>query len=131
MGIGLLLRIGLTPCLLRQHCTCVDDCSSSNCLCGQLSIRCWYDKVRVLAPSKPPVPLFLPHEKRAGQSRGWGEGARGRWACASCMQIKGLMGFLLSELHMCGLPSLSSLSGGLGSVVDFSGGSLAVEVGTR
>lgn len=30
-----------------QHCTCVDDCSSSNCLCGQLSIRCWYDKVRV------------------------------------------------------------------------------------
>ncbi|PNJ03426.1 EHMT2 isoform 6 [Pongo abelii] len=27
-----------------QHCTCVDDCSSSNCLCGQLSIRCWYDK---------------------------------------------------------------------------------------
>ncbi|XP_069775679.1 histone-lysine N-methyltransferase EHMT2-like isoform X3 [Narcine bancroftii] len=27
-----------------QHCTCLDDCSSSNCLCGQLSIRCWYDK---------------------------------------------------------------------------------------
>ncbi|XP_060771448.1 LOW QUALITY PROTEIN: histone-lysine N-methyltransferase EHMT2 [Neoarius graeffei] len=27
-----------------QHCTCTDDCSSSNCLCGQLSIRCWYDK---------------------------------------------------------------------------------------
>ncbi|XP_059571218.1 histone-lysine N-methyltransferase EHMT2 [Alligator mississippiensis] len=27
-----------------QHCTCQDDCSSSNCLCGQLSIRCWYDK---------------------------------------------------------------------------------------
>uniref|UniRef100_A0A6I8NUT1 [histone H3]-lysine(9) N-methyltransferase n=1 Tax=Ornithorhynchus anatinus TaxID=9258 RepID=A0A6I8NUT1_ORNAN len=27
-----------------QHCTCGDDCSSSNCLCGQLSIRCWYDK---------------------------------------------------------------------------------------
>ncbi|CAL8365733.1 unnamed protein product [Arctogadus glacialis] len=27
-----------------QHCSCVDDCSSSNCLCGQLSIRCWYDK---------------------------------------------------------------------------------------
>ncbi|XP_026156563.1 histone-lysine N-methyltransferase EHMT2 isoform X2 [Mastacembelus armatus] len=27
-----------------QHCSCIDDCSSSNCLCGQLSIRCWYDK---------------------------------------------------------------------------------------
>ncbi|KAM3858182.1 histone-lysine N-methyltransferase EHMT2 [Diretmus argenteus] len=27
-----------------QHCGCADDCSSSNCLCGQLSIRCWYDK---------------------------------------------------------------------------------------
>ncbi|KAM6899978.1 histone-lysine N-methyltransferase EHMT2 [Xenentodon cancila] len=27
-----------------QHCSCMDDCSSSNCLCGQLSIRCWYDK---------------------------------------------------------------------------------------
>ncbi|XP_039624673.1 histone-lysine N-methyltransferase EHMT2 isoform X2 [Polypterus senegalus] len=31
-----------------QHCNCVDDCSSSNCLCGQLSIRCWYDKDRRL-----------------------------------------------------------------------------------
>ncbi|KAK2834032.1 hypothetical protein Q7C36_014733 [Tachysurus vachellii] len=27
-----------------QHCNCTDDCSSSNCLCGQLSIRCWYNK---------------------------------------------------------------------------------------
>lgn len=36
-----------SPLFLRwQHCTCQDDCSSSNCLCGQLSIRCWYDKVR-------------------------------------------------------------------------------------
>ncbi|XP_064407988.1 histone-lysine N-methyltransferase EHMT2 isoform X2 [Latimeria chalumnae] len=31
-----------------QHCSCLDDCSSSNCLCGQLSIRCWYDKDRRL-----------------------------------------------------------------------------------
>uniref|UniRef100_A0A8C9W5F2 Euchromatic histone-lysine N-methyltransferase 2 n=1 Tax=Scleropages formosus TaxID=113540 RepID=A0A8C9W5F2_SCLFO len=31
-----------------QHCSCTDDCSSSNCLCGQLSIRCWYDKDRRL-----------------------------------------------------------------------------------
>lgn len=60
LGTRLLLRVELIPCLLPQHCTCVDDCSSSNCLCGQLSIRCWYDKVRVLGlvpdagPSLPP-----------------------------------------------------------------------------
>ncbi|XP_039521744.1 histone-lysine N-methyltransferase EHMT2 isoform X2 [Pimephales promelas] len=30
--------------LNTTHCSCTDDCSSSNCLCGQLSIRCWYDK---------------------------------------------------------------------------------------
>ncbi|XP_060763381.1 histone-lysine N-methyltransferase EHMT1a isoform X2 [Neoarius graeffei] len=27
-----------------QHCTCKDDCSSNSCICGQLSIRCWYDR---------------------------------------------------------------------------------------
>ncbi|XP_067087415.1 histone-lysine N-methyltransferase EHMT1a [Osmerus mordax] len=27
-----------------QHCLCTDDCSSNNCMCGQLSLRCWYDK---------------------------------------------------------------------------------------
>ncbi|XP_047236373.1 histone-lysine N-methyltransferase EHMT1a isoform X2 [Girardinichthys multiradiatus] len=26
-----------------QHCSCTDDCSSSSCRCGQLSLRCWYD----------------------------------------------------------------------------------------
>uniref|UniRef100_A0A8C9YCS5 Euchromatic histone-lysine N-methyltransferase 1a n=1 Tax=Sander lucioperca TaxID=283035 RepID=A0A8C9YCS5_SANLU len=26
-----------------QHCSCTDDCSSSTCMCGQLSLRCWYD----------------------------------------------------------------------------------------
>ncbi|XP_034027154.1 histone-lysine N-methyltransferase EHMT1-like [Thalassophryne amazonica] len=26
-----------------QHCSCTDDCSSSTCICGQLSQRCWYD----------------------------------------------------------------------------------------
>ncbi|KAJ0019648.1 hypothetical protein NQD34_007217 [Periophthalmus magnuspinnatus] len=26
-----------------QHCTCTDDCSSVSCMCGQLSLRCWYD----------------------------------------------------------------------------------------
>ncbi|XP_043078112.1 histone-lysine N-methyltransferase EHMT1-like [Puntigrus tetrazona] len=34
-----------------QHCSCTDDCSSSNCLCGQLSIRCWYDKVKYCSVS--------------------------------------------------------------------------------
>lgn len=37
----------LTPRRLSpQYCVCIDDCSSSNCMCGQLSMRCWYDKVR-------------------------------------------------------------------------------------
>ncbi|XP_016130714.1 histone-lysine N-methyltransferase EHMT1-like [Sinocyclocheilus grahami] len=27
-----------------QHCNCKDDCASSSCICGQLSMRCWYDK---------------------------------------------------------------------------------------
>ncbi|XP_068167208.1 histone-lysine N-methyltransferase EHMT1a isoform X2 [Antennarius striatus] len=26
-----------------QHCSCTDDCSSSTCACGHLSLRCWYD----------------------------------------------------------------------------------------
>uniref|UniRef100_S4RW98 Euchromatic histone-lysine N-methyltransferase 1b n=1 Tax=Petromyzon marinus TaxID=7757 RepID=S4RW98_PETMA len=42
-----------------QHCSCADDCSSSNCLCGQLSIRCWYDKDGRLLPEfnkiEPPL----------------------------------------------------------------------------
>ncbi|XP_023265917.1 histone-lysine N-methyltransferase EHMT2-like [Seriola lalandi dorsalis] len=47
-----------------QHCSCTDDCSSSNCLCGQLSIRCWYDKVNrniviKATSSKPKVPSEL------------------------------------------------------------------------
>uniref|UniRef100_A0A671S6J1 Histone-lysine N-methyltransferase EHMT1-like n=1 Tax=Sinocyclocheilus anshuiensis TaxID=1608454 RepID=A0A671S6J1_9TELE len=27
-----------------QHCSCKDDCASGSCICGQLSMRCWYDK---------------------------------------------------------------------------------------
>lgn len=34
----------LTP-VPSQYCVCIDDCSSSNCMCGQLSLRCWYDQV--------------------------------------------------------------------------------------
>ncbi|XP_061867594.1 histone-lysine N-methyltransferase EHMT1 isoform X3 [Colius striatus] len=33
-----------------QYCVCIDDCSSSNCMCGQLSMRCWYDKDGRLLP---------------------------------------------------------------------------------
>ncbi|KAK2535489.1 Ehmt1 [Columba guinea] len=34
-----------------QYCVCIDDCSSSNCMCGQLSMRCWYDKDSIAALS--------------------------------------------------------------------------------
>nr|AAI71681.1 Ehmt1a protein [Danio rerio] len=27
-----------------QHCSCKDDCASSSCICGQLSMHCWYGK---------------------------------------------------------------------------------------
>lgn len=30
---------------VTKHCSCTDDCSSSSCMCGQLSLRCWYDSV--------------------------------------------------------------------------------------
>uniref|UniRef100_A0A8C3A3F9 Euchromatic histone-lysine N-methyltransferase 1a n=1 Tax=Cyclopterus lumpus TaxID=8103 RepID=A0A8C3A3F9_CYCLU len=36
-----------------QHCSCTDDCSSSTCMCGQLSLQCWYDKPR--DQREPPV----------------------------------------------------------------------------
>nr|XP_021518418.1 histone-lysine N-methyltransferase EHMT1-like [Meriones unguiculatus] len=42
-----------------QYCVCVDDCSSSTCMCGQLSMRCWYDKDGRLLPefnmAEPPL----------------------------------------------------------------------------
>uniref|UniRef100_A0A6I8QAN6 Euchromatic histone-lysine N-methyltransferase 1 n=3 Tax=Xenopus tropicalis TaxID=8364 RepID=A0A6I8QAN6_XENTR len=42
-----------------QYCVCIDDCSSSNCMCGQLSMRCWYDKNGRLLPEfnmlEPPL----------------------------------------------------------------------------
>uniref|UniRef100_A0A452E511 [histone H3]-lysine(9) N-methyltransferase n=1 Tax=Capra hircus TaxID=9925 RepID=A0A452E511_CAPHI len=42
-----------------QYCVCVDDCSSSNCMCGQLSMRCWYGKDGRLLPefnmAEPPL----------------------------------------------------------------------------
>ncbi|XP_046723549.1 histone-lysine N-methyltransferase EHMT1 isoform X1 [Silurus meridionalis] len=33
-----------------QYCVCKDDCSSASCMCGQLSLRCWYDKESRLLP---------------------------------------------------------------------------------
>uniref|UniRef100_A0A7N9ASU0 Euchromatic histone-lysine N-methyltransferase 1a n=1 Tax=Mastacembelus armatus TaxID=205130 RepID=A0A7N9ASU0_9TELE len=41
-----------------QHCSCTDDCSSSICMCGQLSLRCWYDSGRLpldFCQHEPPV----------------------------------------------------------------------------
>ncbi|CAO2598463.1 Histone-lysine N-methyltransferase EHMT1 [Lemmus lemmus] len=42
-----------------QYCVCLDDCSSSTCMCGQLSMRCWYDKDGRLLPefnmAEPPL----------------------------------------------------------------------------
>ncbi|XP_062930034.1 histone-lysine N-methyltransferase EHMT1-like isoform X1 [Mobula hypostoma] len=42
-----------------QYCFCDDDCSSSACMCGQLSIRCWYSQDGRLLPEfnmlEPPL----------------------------------------------------------------------------
>uniref|UniRef100_A0A672SHP0 Histone-lysine N-methyltransferase EHMT1-like n=1 Tax=Sinocyclocheilus grahami TaxID=75366 RepID=A0A672SHP0_SINGR len=42
-----------------QYCVCKDDCSSASCMCGQLSLRCWYDKESRLLPEfsneEPPL----------------------------------------------------------------------------
>ncbi|XP_066569342.1 histone-lysine N-methyltransferase EHMT1 isoform X2 [Amia ocellicauda] len=42
-----------------QYCVCKDDCSSTNCMCGQLSLRCWYDREGRLLPEfcrdEPPL----------------------------------------------------------------------------
>uniref|UniRef100_A0A3B5BFZ6 Euchromatic histone lysine methyltransferase 1 n=1 Tax=Stegastes partitus TaxID=144197 RepID=A0A3B5BFZ6_9TELE len=42
-----------------QYCVCKEDCSASICMCGQLSLRCWYDKGGRLLPEfcreEPPL----------------------------------------------------------------------------
>uniref|UniRef100_A0A674ERX1 Euchromatic histone-lysine N-methyltransferase 1b n=1 Tax=Salmo trutta TaxID=8032 RepID=A0A674ERX1_SALTR len=42
-----------------QYCVCKDNCTSSSCMCGQLSLRCWYDKNGRLLPEfyreEPPL----------------------------------------------------------------------------
>uniref|UniRef100_A0A667ZB09 Euchromatic histone-lysine N-methyltransferase 1b n=1 Tax=Myripristis murdjan TaxID=586833 RepID=A0A667ZB09_9TELE len=42
-----------------QYCVCKEDCSTSICMCGQLSLRCWYDKAGRLLPEfnqeQPPL----------------------------------------------------------------------------
>uniref|UniRef100_A0AAX7V1V5 Euchromatic histone-lysine N-methyltransferase 1b n=1 Tax=Astatotilapia calliptera TaxID=8154 RepID=A0AAX7V1V5_ASTCA len=42
-----------------QYCVCKEDCSASICMCGQLSLRCWYDKSGRLLPEfcreEPPL----------------------------------------------------------------------------
>uniref|UniRef100_A0A8C5G951 Euchromatic histone-lysine N-methyltransferase 1b n=1 Tax=Gouania willdenowi TaxID=441366 RepID=A0A8C5G951_GOUWI len=44
-----------------QYCVCKDDCSASICMCGQLSLRCWYDKSGCLLPEfcREPPPLIF------------------------------------------------------------------------
>uniref|UniRef100_A0A8C9VE50 Euchromatic histone-lysine N-methyltransferase 1b n=1 Tax=Scleropages formosus TaxID=113540 RepID=A0A8C9VE50_SCLFO len=48
-----------------QYCVCKDDCSSTNCMCGQLSLRCWYDKEGRLLPEfcreEPPLVFECNH----------------------------------------------------------------------
>uniref|UniRef100_G3Q1W8 Euchromatic histone-lysine N-methyltransferase 1b n=1 Tax=Gasterosteus aculeatus aculeatus TaxID=481459 RepID=G3Q1W8_GASAC len=42
-----------------QYCVCKENCSTSICMCGQLSLRCWYDKRGCLLPEfcreEPPL----------------------------------------------------------------------------
>ncbi|XP_069039287.1 histone-lysine N-methyltransferase EHMT1-like isoform X3 [Lepisosteus oculatus] len=42
-----------------QYCVCEDDCSSTSCMCGQLSLRCWFDREGRLQPEfcreEPPL----------------------------------------------------------------------------
>ncbi|XP_034783671.2 histone-lysine N-methyltransferase EHMT1 isoform X2 [Acipenser ruthenus] len=42
-----------------QYCVCKEDCSSASCMCGQMSLRCWYDKEGRLLPefckNEPPL----------------------------------------------------------------------------
>ncbi|XP_076025619.1 histone-lysine N-methyltransferase EHMT1 isoform X2 [Genypterus blacodes] len=42
-----------------QYCVCKEDCSVNICMCGQLSLRCWYDKSGRLLPEfcreEPPL----------------------------------------------------------------------------
>ncbi|KAJ8379703.1 hypothetical protein SKAU_G00004810 [Synaphobranchus kaupii] len=42
-----------------QYCACKDDCSSNSCMCGQLSLHCWYDKdgrlLREFSWEEPPL----------------------------------------------------------------------------
>jgi euchromatic histone-lysine N-methyltransferase len=42
-----------------QSCRCTDSCSTANCLCAHISLRCWYDEEGRLLPdfnfSDPPL----------------------------------------------------------------------------
>lgn len=42
----------------QQYCVCKEDCSTSICMCGQLSLRCWYDKVRINVYTNRPQSSF-------------------------------------------------------------------------
>lgn len=72
---------GVGHCLTRpcpQYCVCIDDCSSSNCMCGQLSMRCWYDKVspRVSGGGAGGADWGPGRGQGGARAPGWGAGAR-------------------------------------------------------
>ena len=78
-----------------QYCVCIDDCSSSNCMCGQLSMRCWYDKVSPQAGDgasegayRKPGPgagwSLCPGGAGEGAGRDWGQGRVPSLAGGSC-----------------------------------------------
>lgn len=58
----------LTP-VPSQYCVCIDDCSSSNCMCGQLSLRCWYDQVS--PPRRRPWRWWECPRAQEGQRSPW------------------------------------------------------------
>ena len=80
---------GVVHCLTRpspQYCVCIDDCSSSNCMCGQLSMRCWYDKVspRVSGGGAGGADWGPGRGQGGAYVPGWGAGARASLAEGSC-----------------------------------------------
>lgn len=42
-----------------QSCRCEDNCSSEKCLCGNISLRCWYDEEGKLIPEFNYAGIYL------------------------------------------------------------------------
>ncbi|KAG8505167.1 LOW QUALITY PROTEIN: Histone-lysine N-methyltransferase EHMT1, partial [Galemys pyrenaicus] len=58
-----------------QYCVCVDDCSSSNYMCGQLSVRCWYGQDGRLLPDATSLRLLEELPRPPGAERAQGAAA--------------------------------------------------------